>query len=69
MQIDKEPLLDRFIKLGLPKEDLLSICQEAYSDLKLGEEPDDETLLVKTIKTQNKEQKAKQSYEQNIRFF
>lgn len=37
--------------------------------MQLDEEPDDETLLVRTIKSQNKEQKAKQSYAQNIRFF
>ena len=32
-------------------------------------EPTDEDLLVSTIKKQNKEQKAQQSYEENMRFF
>ena len=33
----------------------------------IGKEVDEETLLVTQIKSQNKEQKASQSYEQNMK--
>ena len=62
--------LRRFTNLGLKSSELVSLCQSAIEKfLASTDEPDDETILVRTIKTQNREQKAQQSYEQNIKLF
>ena len=42
-------------------QELETICKAEL--LKVEEEPDDESLLISTIKTQNRDQKAQQSYE------
>lgn len=55
----EDDLIQRFSKLGV----------DIAAEPDFNQEPDDEALLVRTIKTQNRDQKAKQSYEQNCKFF
>ena len=62
-------VIKKFIKLGL-SEDLIETGPDTHLHKKfteISQEVDEETLLVTQIKSQNKEQKASQSYEQNMK--
>ena len=69
MQEAVQVVLEKFKNLGVSKEILLSFAdtqmQKKCDDI--AKEMDEETLLVTQIKSQNKEQKASQSYEQNMK--
>ena len=69
MQEAIQKVMMKFKKLGI-SQDFLQTSPDTQMQQKfdeIGKEVDEETLLVTQIKSQNKEQKASQSYEQNMK--
>ena len=56
--------LSRDLLLNSESNQILAVSEAAIQEMK--DEPDNETLVITQIKNQNKEQKAQQSYEDNM---
>ena len=69
MQQAIQVVLAKFKNLGVSKEILLTTADTQMQKKcdEIAKEMDEEMLLVTQIKSQNKEQKAQQSYEQNMK--
>ena len=65
-----EAVMARFEKVGLTRADLFQDDEIENSSLtqiqNIFEEPDNAKLITTLVKSQNKDQKAKQSYESNL---
>ena len=65
--LKNDSIFNRFVQLGLDADKLHKLCEDGLAQLK--KEPTEEVLLINTVKNQNKEQKSKQSFEQNLHNF
>lgn len=67
-ELKANAIFKRFLRIGVAEDRIMKLCVDGLEEqrkLSLAE-PNDDLLLVQSIKKANREQKATQSYEENM---